>query len=92
MDFEWDPDKEVDNQKGHGISFAFATAAFSDPLGLEKLDDREDYREDRTILIALAHGTLLTVIYTERGSSNRIISARRATKHEQDEYYRENSL
>jgi uncharacterized protein len=54
-------------------------------------DDREDYGEDRFILIGTAESTVLTVIYTERNGRNRIISARQATKHEKDNYFIENS-
>ena len=36
-------------------------------------------------------GQILSVVYTERGETIRIISARRATKHEKDNYYRENA-
>jgi uncharacterized DUF497 family protein len=92
MDFEWDPDKAAYNLKLHGISFAMAVGAFADGLALERLDDREEYGEDRIVLVGQAQGTLLTVVYTERGQAIRIISARRATRNEQNEYYRENSL
>jgi uncharacterized DUF497 family protein len=36
-------------------------------------------------------GQILSVVYTERGERLRIISARRATKHEKDLYYRQNA-
>jgi uncharacterized DUF497 family protein len=91
MQFEWDQAKAESNLELHGVTFAFATAAFSDPSRLEDLDDLENYGEDRTILIGHAHGVLLTVVYTERGAANRIISARRATRNEQDRFYCENS-
>jgi uncharacterized protein len=91
VEFEWDPIKAAENLNKHGVSFDFAVAAFRDPQGLEKIDDREDYGEERTRLIGQAHGTLLSVVYAERSQAFRIISARRATRHEQDEYYRENS-
>ena len=43
--------------------------------------------------IAMAQGTLLAVVYTERGLAYRIISARKAEKdEEEDEYYRENTV
>ncbi len=38
----------------------------------------------------MVEGALLFVSYTERGERIRIISARRATKHEQDDYYQQN--
>jgi uncharacterized DUF497 family protein len=54
------------------------------------LDDREDYGEDRFILIGTAEGVLLTVVYSERSGRFRIISARHATKHEQNDYFTDN--
>jgi uncharacterized DUF497 family protein len=91
VEFEWNPIKAPENLNKHGVSFDFATSAFRDPQALEKIDDWEDYGEERTRLISQAHGILLSVVYAERGQVYRIISARRATRHEQDEYYRENS-
>jgi uncharacterized DUF497 family protein len=39
----------------------------------------------------VCEGVILHVIYTKRGERIRIISARRAERHEQDDYYRENA-
>ncbi len=58
---------------------------------MERIDDREDYGEERINLIRMCEGVILHVTYTERGERIRIISARRAERHEQDDYYRENS-
>ena len=44
--------------------------------------------EIRHIIAGMVNGILLTVVYTERGDRIRIISARKATKREQEEYYR----
>ena len=64
--FEWDEAKGAENDAKHGVSFETATEVFSDPFAVERLDDREDYGEDRFILIGFAEGTVLTVVYTER--------------------------
>ncbi len=40
----------------------------------------------------MCDGAILHVTYTERAEHIRLISARRAEKHEQDHYYRENSI
>jgi len=90
IEFEWDNAKARDNVRKHGVSFAFAAKAFRDPFGIEWIDDREDYGEVRTILLGMADGTILVVVYTQRETRIRLISARRATKNEQDTYYREN--
>ena len=90
-DFEWDEAKAAENYAKHGVSFELAIKVFEDPFGIERLDDREDYGEDRFILIGTADGVALTVVYTERNGRIRIISARQATKHEQDDYFIENN-
>jgi hypothetical protein len=89
--FEWDEVKAADNHAKHGVSFEMASLAFNDPFAIERLDDREDYGEDRFVLIGLAEGAVLTVVYTERNGRIRIISARQATKLEQDDYFVENN-
>ena len=71
--------------------FDQAVRAFRDPFAVETIDDREDYGEERINLLGMCDGVILHVTYTERGDRIRIISARRAERHEQDFYYRENS-
>jgi len=60
---------------------------FDDPASVDEIDDREDYGEDRFIIIGRANGRTLTVTYTERDERIRIISARKATRREQDDYF-----
>jgi uncharacterized protein len=50
------------------------------------------YGEERSVLLGMTNGQVLTVVYTERGDRIRIISAWRATRHERDYYYRQNAL
>jgi uncharacterized DUF497 family protein len=90
-EFEWDPDKEATNLQKHGISFTQAAAAFRDPFAVDWIDDREDYGEERVVLLGITDGSVLVVVYTERGSRIRIISARRADRYEQEIYFRENA-
>jgi uncharacterized DUF497 family protein len=92
MDFEWDEEKAAYNQREHGVSFAFATKSFRDQRALEKIDDRQDYEEERIIRTGYASDKLLTVVYTERNEAYRLISARIADKNEQDEYFCENAI
>jgi uncharacterized DUF497 family protein len=89
--FEWDAAKAVANRRDHGVAFEDAVVACSDPFAVERVDEREDYGEERINLIGMCGGVVLHVTYTERGSRMRIISARRAERHEQDDYFRENS-
>jgi len=88
--FEWDDAKAAANYAKHGVSFRRARLVFADLFGIAEYDDRNEYGEDRFTRVGMVEGTLLFVSYTERGERIRIISARRAPKHEQDDYYRQN--
>ena len=91
MEFEWDDTKAAENLRNHRVSFEEAILAVGDPFSIEWLDTREAYGEERVVLVGMSQGQLLTVVYPERGERVRIISARKATKHEQDDYYRQNA-
>lgn len=88
MDYEWDAAKAAENRRRHGIDFVDSIAAVEDPNRLEEIDDRFEYGEERIRLIGMADGNVLFVVTTLRDERTcRIISARRATRHEQDRYY-----
>lgn len=89
--FEWSKAKARANYKKHGVRFSFAKQVFGDPFAVEFLDDRKDYGEERFVLIGSAEGHLLYVAYTGRKGAIRLISARRATKYEQEIYYQNNA-
>jgi uncharacterized protein len=89
-EFEWDDDKAAQSYAKHGVSFDRARLVFADPFGVGKIDDREDYGEDRFTIVGMVEGALIFVAYTEREDRVRIITARRATKHEQGDYYEQN--
>lgn len=89
LEFEWHDPKAASNLADHGVSFDYAKAVFRDPLGLDFLDTREDYGEDRSIRIGRVEGVILTVCYTERGNRTRLISARCATRSEEDGYFKQ---
>jgi uncharacterized DUF497 family protein len=86
--FEWDESKALRNEEKHGISFAEATTVFGDPMELAISDPDHSKGEYRFLSIGRSSlGNLLVVSYPEREENNiRIISARRATKHEQKHY------
>lgn len=88
--FEWDADKALSNFRKHGVSFAQAQSAFCDRDAVEWIDNGLDNEEVRVVLVGLARSVLLVIVFTERDESIRIISARRATKHEQRLYTKEN--
>jgi len=92
LDFEWHDAKAQANELAHGVSFELATTVFRDAFAVERIDDREDYGEKRFVIIGMAEGDiLLAVAYTERGERIRIISARRATRYEQNDYFEQNT-
>jgi uncharacterized DUF497 family protein len=87
LKFDWSKSKAKDNYAKHGVSFDMASKVFKDPFAVEYPDDRQDYGEERFVIIGLVDGYVLFVAYTERNEVIRIISARRATKHEQEAYF-----
>ncbi len=90
--FEWDPAKAISNRSKHGVSFEQAATIFRDPQQVSVADDEHSDVEERWATIGVnSQGILLVVIHTYRddkegGVSIRIISARRATRHEADQY------
>jgi len=91
LKFEWNEAKAADNYAKHGVSFDMAKGVFKDPFAAEFLDDRQDYGEERFVIIGLADGKILYVAYTEREDVFRIISARTATEREQEIYSQQSS-
>ncbi len=85
--FEWDEVKRQVNKQKHRIDFPLAATIFFGPI-IEDIDDREDYGEERAVAFGLASGTVLRVTFTRRGEIIRIISAQKASKHDQEVYYR----
>ena len=63
-EFEWDAVKAAQNVADHGITFEMARDVFKDPVAIEWLDDREDYGEDRYIIIGMVDNRLLYMSLT----------------------------
>jgi uncharacterized DUF497 family protein len=85
--FEWDDRKAAVTLERRGLSFEVGSTVFRDPMRVESADLRKDYGEQRVrVLGRAADGTVLAVIYTERGERMRIISVRRATRKERRSY------
>ncbi|SMF94914.1 Uncharacterized conserved protein, DUF497 family [Methylomagnum ishizawai] len=97
-DFEWDPHKADINYRKHGISFERASEVFRDPLALTVYDVAHSDYEERWNTLGLDQSlTLLVVAHTYQvtGPSNaivRIISARLASKREQQNYSEEPNI
>ena len=87
MLFEWDEHKNQTNIAKHGIDFNDAKNVFLDPHRIERVESRQDYGEIRFQTIGMVGGRLLFVVYTYRDENTRIISARRAERHERRKYH-----
>jgi len=87
MEFEWDENKRRINLREHGLNFEDAHRAFSEDAFVIT-DDREDYDEERYILLGLIHERIVVIAFTVRGDVIRIISMRKANKREQKSYLR----
>ncbi|MBQ6975814.1 MAG: BrnT family toxin [Selenomonadaceae bacterium] len=83
---EWDDAKNEINKKKHKISFEFAAKVFLDDNRIDNYDEFNSDDEDRIKVIGRV-GKILAVIYTEHDEKYRLISARRADKKEEEEYY-----
>lgn len=91
VEFEWDSDKAELNFDKHDVSFFEACEACEDPNFVYADDDPREYGEDRERVIGkTSERRVLFVVHVERGSSVRIISARKANGRERELYERRN--
>ena len=90
MIFEWDEEKNTSNKRKHGIDFETAMLVFNDLQRIEIYDTEHSLSEDRYNTIGMVHDVLF-VVYTERKSNIRLISARIATAAERSIYFDQNS-
>ena len=86
--FEWDERKRQSNLEKHGVDFADLKSLFAGET-VTVLDDRFESAEHRFITLGLLKGIVLTVAHTETDEVIRIISARRATRYEEETYFKE---
>ena len=89
--FLWDKNKEILNIKKHGISFDIAQSVFYDDNARLIYDPDHSETEDRFIIIGLSKKLNILVVnhcYRKNDEIIRIISARKATKNEINEYWR----
>ena len=73
--FEWDEEKDKENQEKHGVSFAVAQQAFLDPCRLIAEDVKHSSEEDRFYCMGRVAEGVLTVRFTYRGQIIRIYGA-----------------
>ena len=87
--FEWDERKNTANIRKHGISFDEACSVFDDNNALLIPDPDHSDNEDRFIILGLSSKLNMLVVchcYRNHDRTIRIISARKATKIEQQFY------
>ena len=73
--FEWDANKDKQNQEKHGVSFEFAQYAFADPNRVIAEDVSHSRKEKRYYCLGKVGEGIITVRFTIRGSIIRIIGA-----------------
>jgi len=73
--FDWDTDKDAENQQKHGVSFTRAQYVFADPQRVIAKDITHSQTEERCYCFGEVGGGVLTVRFTYRASVIRIIGA-----------------
>jgi uncharacterized DUF497 family protein len=88
LQFEWEKNKALANEKKHKISFKEATTVFGDPLAVTIPDPLHSAAEEaRFVTVGLSYRQkLILVVHCDRDEKIRVISARKATKRERESY------
>lgn len=73
--FEWDPEKDRENRRRHGVPFALAQYAFADPDRVIARDVTHSFAEDRFFCFGRVGEGILTVRFTYRDGAIRIFGA-----------------
>jgi uncharacterized DUF497 family protein len=92
VSFSWDSRKNEANKKKHGVSFDEAKTVFYDENAIRYFDPDHSDDEDRFLMVGLSQKLRTLIVchsFMEEDSVIRIISARKATKGEEDNYWRE---
>ena len=85
--FEWDTEKAARNMERHQVSFEEAATVLDDPMFITLVDEEHSQDEERYVTLGLSsRGRLLMLAHTDREGQVRIISARQATKKEEQFY------
>jgi uncharacterized DUF497 family protein len=88
MNFEWDEAKRRSNIRRHGIDFVNVADIFAGET-ITFLDDRYDYDETRFLTFGLLWGEVVAISHVETDEVIRIISVRRASRNEEENYFKE---
>lgn len=92
ISFSWDSKKNAANKKKHGISFDEAKTVFYDETAIRYYDPDHSEDEDRFLMVGLSQKLRILIVchcFREEDSVIRIISARKATRREEDAYWGE---
>ncbi len=91
IEFEWNENKNFLNIKKHKVSFVEAKSVFYDEMALLIDDPDHSDNEERFIILGFSDKSNLLIVchcYRSDDSIIRIISARKATKNEQKDYFK----
>jgi len=87
VEIEFDPEKAAANLKKHPVSFAHAEQALRDGNAIT-IEDPDAEREHRLVTLGMdSLGRVLVVVHTPRGERTRLISARKASRGETENYH-----
>lgn len=90
VEYEWGPAKDAANRRKHGLSLADGIPAMEDPNALVDIGDTLDYGEERFVTLGLNAERVQVVVWAERSEDAiRIISVRKAERHERRRYYQD---
>ncbi|MFM7627132.1 MAG: BrnT family toxin [Gammaproteobacteria bacterium] len=84
--YTWDGAKRLRNLSKHGVDFADAARVFDGPTVTAE-DDRAPYGERRFQTLGVLDQFIVTIVHTERHGATRIISMRKATRHETRSFF-----
>ena len=87
MRYSYDPEKKATNLKKHGLDFDDARGVIESAKIVIFEDQRFDYGEARFLTLGLLHDVVVIIVTAETNKTIRIISMRKADKHEQKIYY-----
>ena len=91
LGFEWDRWKNKGNIRKHGVAFEEARTAFFDENAIQFFDPDHSEEEDRFILLGMSFKLRVLVVchcFLESETTLRIISARKADRAEERDYWR----
>jgi uncharacterized protein len=85
MLFEWYEQKRLENLSKHGIDFLDAKEIWQGEV-LEVPSAQQEHGEQRHMAYGMLDGRIIAVVFTWRGDARRLISTRRARRHERQDY------